>query len=68
MRCYLSKILGERREKIAVVSRKTGINVNTLYRLYNETATRVDLEVIETLCNYLEIEIGELFEMEKRKG
>ena len=67
MKCHLSTILGKKREKIAVVSRKTGINANTLSRLYNETATRVDLEVIETLCHYLDVEIGELFEVEKGK-
>ena len=67
MKCHLSRILGERKEKIAELSRNTGINNNTLYRLYNETATRVDLEVIETLCHYLDVEIGELFEVEKGK-
>ena len=68
MRCHLSRILGEKKLKAAEVERKTGINRNTLHRLYYETATRVDLEVIETLCHYLDVEIGELFEMEKRKG
>lgn len=63
VKCNLSRILGERKQKIAEVSRDTGINRNTLHRLYNETATRVDLEVIETLCRYLEIEVGELFEV-----
>ena len=67
MKCHLSTILGERKEKIAELSRNTGINNNTLYRLYNETATRVDLDVIETLCRYLDVEIGELFEVEKGK-
>ncbi|PSU20082.1 helix-turn-helix domain-containing protein [Photobacterium kishitanii] len=31
----------------------------TLTRLYNETATRVDLEVIEQLCDYLDIPAGD---------
>ena len=68
MRCHLSRILGEKKLKAAEVERKTGINRNTLHRLYYETATRVDLEVIETLCHYLDVEIGELFEVEKGKG
>ena len=67
MRCHLSRILGEKKLKAAEVERKTGINRNTLHRLYYETATRVDLEVIETLCHYLDVEIGELFEVEKGK-
>lgn len=65
IKCHLSRILGERKQKIAEVSRETGINRNTLHRLYNETATRVELDVIEQLCRYLEIEVGELFELEE---
>jgi putative transcriptional regulator len=64
IKCHLSRILGERKQKIAEVSRETGINRNTLHRLYNETATRIELDVIETLCRYLEITVGELFEIE----
>lgn len=63
IRCNLSKILGEKRIKVAELARETGVNKNTIHRLYNETATRIDIEVIEKLCNYLEIEIGELFEI-----
>lgn len=63
IKCHLSKILGVRKQKIAEVARETGINRNTLHRLYNETATRVELEVIEQLCRYLDIQVGELFEL-----
>lgn len=57
----LSKLMG----KISDISRDTGINRGTITRLYNETATRVDLEVIEQLCDYLDITVGELFEIQK---
>lgn len=63
LKCNLSAILGEQKLKVAEVARDTGINKNTLHRLYNETATRVDLEVIETLCKFLDIRIEELFEI-----
>ena len=63
IKCHLSRIFGEKKLKVAEVSRDTGINKNTLHRLYNESSTRVDLEVIEQLCRYLDIEIGELFEI-----
>ena len=63
VKCHLSRILGERKRKVAEVARDTGINRNTLHRLYNETATRVDLEVIEQICRYLQIEVGDLFEV-----
>lgn len=63
IRCNLSKILGQKRIKVAELARETGVNKNTIHRLYNETATRIDIEVIEKLCCYLEVDIGELFEI-----
>ncbi|MGZ9899847.1 helix-turn-helix domain-containing protein [Shewanella gaetbuli] len=65
LKCHLSKIMGEKRLKIADVARDTGINRGTITRLYNEDATRVELEVIEKLCDYLNISVGELFEYKK---
>nr|WP_230850469.1 helix-turn-helix transcriptional regulator [Photobacterium kishitanii] len=59
--------MGENRLKISDLSRDTDINRGTLTCLYNETATRVDLEVIEQLCDYLDIPVGELFKVQKRK-
>lgn len=63
IKCHLSRILGERKLKVAEIARDTEINRNTLHRLYNETATRVELEVIEKLCRHLDIQVGELFEL-----
>ncbi|MGP8306943.1 helix-turn-helix domain-containing protein [Vibrio sp. YIC-376] len=62
LKCHLSKIMGEKRLKISDVARDTSINRGTITRLYNETATRVDLEVIDGLCAYLQVSVGELFE------
>jgi putative transcriptional regulator len=56
--------MGEKRLKISDVARDTGINRGTVTRLYNETATRVELEVIDTLCTYLNVSVGELFEQQ----
>ena len=57
--------MGVKRLKIADVARETGINRGTITRLYNETATRVELEAIDALCAYLEVSIGDLFEAGK---
>ena len=62
IKCHLSKLAGERKLKISDLSRDTGINRGTLTRLYHETAERVDLEVIATLCNYFDCSVCELFE------
>ena len=63
VKCHLSTIMGERRLKIADVSRDTGINRGTITRMYYEEATRVDLDIIESLCRYLKIGIGDLYEL-----
>ncbi|MFP2770540.1 helix-turn-helix domain-containing protein [Oceanisphaera sp. KMM 10153] len=56
--CCLSRIQDERNQKIAEVSREPGINRSTRHRLNNETATRVELDMVELLCRYLKIEVG----------
>ncbi|MCG7980274.1 MAG: helix-turn-helix transcriptional regulator [Candidatus Thiodiazotropha endolucinida] len=65
IKCHLSRILGERKLKISDLSRDTGINRGTLTRMYHETLVRVDLETINTLCDYLSISVGELLEYQK---
>ena len=63
LKCNLSKIMGEKRLKIADVARDTGINRGTITRIYNEEATRIELDVVEKLCQYLDTEVGELYEL-----
>ena len=62
IKCNLSRIMGEKKLKISDISRDTGINRGTLTRLYQETAERIDLEVMDQLCDYLKCEVGVLFE------
>ena len=62
IRCYLSRLMGERRMKIVDVARETGLHRNTITLLYNETATRVDLDTISRLCDLFNCRIDELFE------
>ena len=62
IKCHLSKLMGERKLKISDVARDTGLHRNTITLLYQETATRVDLEAIDTLCRYFGVAVGELLE------
>ena len=62
IKCYLSKILGEKRLKISDVTRDTGINRGTLTRMYHEKAQRIELDVIDGLCKYLSCGVADLFE------
>ena len=56
--------MGEKRLKISDVSKDLDINRGVITRLYNETAIRVDLEVVSKLCEYLECDISDLFSIE----
>lgn len=51
IKCHLSRLMGERKLKISDVARDTGINRGTITRLYQETATRVDLDVVDLLLS-----------------
>jgi len=56
-------MLGEKTIKISEVSRQTGINRGTITRLYQNTAIRVEFDVLEKLCRFLECEISEFIEV-----
>jgi len=65
IRCHFARLMGERKLKIADVARDTGINRGTLTRLYYETAERIELEVLDQLCEYFQIGISDLLERVK---
>lgn len=58
--CRLSTILGARRIKVSDVCRATGIARATLDRYYNDRVNSFDREVLTKLCDYLQVEPGEL--------
>lgn len=65
MHIHFARLLGEHKKKITDVARDTGINRGTLTRLYHETAERVDLEVLQQLCDYFDCEVDVLLERKK---
>jgi len=62
IKCHLSRLMGERKLKIVDVSRATGLHRNTITLLYQETASRVDVEAMDKLCAFFSVAVGELFE------
>jgi len=62
IKCHLSRMMGERKLKIADVARDIGVNRNTITLLYYERAKRIDFDVIEKLCQYFNCTVGELIE------
>ena len=65
IKCHLSRIMGEKRLKIADVVRETGINRGTITRLYHEEAERIELGVLDLLCSYLDCSVADLLEYQQ---
>ncbi len=63
IKCHLSTLMGAKRLKISDVVRESGINRNTINRLYHETNNRIDFDTLERLCLYLECDISDLLEI-----
>jgi putative transcriptional regulator len=63
IRCHFSRLLGERKLRVSQVSRDTGLNHSTLNRLYREDIDRIEMDVIEVVCTYFGIGVGELLEL-----
>ena len=62
----LDRIMFEKnRMKVPELQEKSGVNKNTLYAIYNNTCTRVDLSVIDRICKALECEPGDLMVFEE---
>jgi len=62
IKCHLSRLMGEHKMNISDVARATGVHRNMVTLLYQETASRVDLESINRLCAFFNVQVGELFE------
>lgn len=62
IKCHLSRLMGERKLKIADVSRSTGLHRTTITSLYYERASRIELDAINALCVFFECQVADLFE------
>ncbi len=67
IQCNLSRMMGEKKLKIADVARLTGLHRNSIALLYKETAQKVDLEAIDKLCDLFDCQVGDLFEKVNEK-
>ncbi len=65
IRCHLSRLMGEKKMKVIDVARETGLHRNTITLLYKETATRVDFETVNKLCELFECQVADLFEYQQ---
>ena len=61
--CKLSTILGAKRLKVADVVRATGIARATVDRYYYDTVKSFDRDVLGKLCQFLQLNPGDLLVM-----
>lgn len=62
IKCHLSRLMGERKLKIADLARAIGVHRNTITLLYYEKAKRVDLDVLDKICRYFGCDVGDILE------
>ena len=62
IKCHLSRLMGEKKLKVADIARDLGLHRNTITLLYDETATRVDLETLNKLCIYFGCRVEDILE------
>lgn len=65
IKCHLSTLMGQRKLRVIDLARELDVNRGSIARLYHETAVRVELELVDSLCKYFGCEVGELFEFTK---
>lgn len=68
IKCHLSRLMGERKLKIADVARETGLHRNTVTLLYKETAAQIDLETLDRLCGFFGCTVGDLLEYQTHES
>lgn len=63
--CRLAVLMAEKDPQLTQrqLSRDTGLSTTTINKLFTNKFDRVDVNTIETLCNYFEREVGELLTM-----
>ena len=61
IRNKISTILGERRESISDFARNTGISYPTAHDLYHAKSKAISFELMNKICNYLQVGPSELF-------
>ena len=67
--CRLAVLMAEKDPQLTQrqLSRDTGLSTTTINKLFTNKFERVDVNTIETLCNYFNKEIGELLSLRQLK-
>lgn len=62
IKCNVSRLMGERKLRIADVARETGLNRSIITALWTERVVRLELATLNILCQYFGCSVGEILE------
>jgi putative transcriptional regulator len=62
IKVHLSRIMGEKKLKIADVARMTGLHRNGIAKLYNEETDGIKFDTLDKLCKALDCKVEDLIE------
>lgn len=62
IRIHLSRLMGEKKEKLSDLIRSTGLARNTVTGLYRESTARIDLDTLNAICQHYGCGVAELLE------
>ncbi|HBF4081589.1 XRE family transcriptional regulator [Clostridioides difficile] len=62
IRIKISELLGKYKMSRIELSEKTGIRPSTITALYNETIKRIDIDMLDKLCDVFDCNIEDIIE------
>ena len=62
IKVHLSRIMGEKRIKIADLARETGLHRNGITKLYNEDTDGIKFDTLDVLCKALNCRVSDIIE------
>ncbi|HEU4460881.1 MAG TPA: helix-turn-helix transcriptional regulator [Methylibium sp.] len=62
IKCHVSRLMGERRVRVADVARDTGLHRNLVGLLWQGEVRRIEIDALNSLCAYFGVPVGEIFE------
>ncbi|REJ23686.1 MAG: Cro/Cl family transcriptional regulator [Bacillaceae bacterium] len=62
IKVHLSRIMGEKKLKIADVARMTGLHRNGIAKLYNEETDGIKFDTLDKICKALNCKVEDILE------
>lgn len=62
VRIRLARVLGARKLRASELSRRTGVNKNTISALWHERSSGIAFDTLERLCRELDCQVGDILE------